>query len=138
MRECKQVHRDQVLHRANVIRSHVLYKIKTCDDSTLMCKARIAPHGNEDREKENLRTDSASCPPLGIRMLFSLCAIMKWYLSKVDAKSAFLQSGSASREVYVVPPRECNESRFVWLLTVATYGLVRQRKVASPFRYNIY
>lgn len=107
-----------------MIRSHVLYKIKSRDDGTLTCKARIAPHGNEDRDIEDLKTDSASCPPLGIRILFSVCVLLQWYLTKVDVKGAFLQSGSATRDVYVIPPRECSDRRFVWLLTVATYGLV--------------
>ena len=111
-------------HYSNVIRSHVLYKIKRRDDGCLTYKAGIAVHGNEDVEKENLKTDSASCPDIGIRILFSIPALFQWYLKKIDVKGAFLQSGLAHRDVYVVPPKECEDRAFVWLLTVATYGPV--------------
>lgn len=62
VKECVRLHRSKVPSDANVIRSHVIYKIKTRDDDSLTCKARIAPHGNEDSERENLKTDSACCP----------------------------------------------------------------------------
>ena len=87
-------------------------------------KGRIAPHGNEDGKKYNLKTDSESFSPLGIRILLSIAFIKKWYLTKVDIFSAFLQSGPAQRDVYVVPPRECADRWFYWLLLTATYGLV--------------
>ena len=124
MKECKKVHVSKVPATANVISSHVLYKIKDLDDGFLQCKARIAPHGNKDKNKENLKTDSSSCPPLGFRILLSVCSLMHWFASKVDIKSAFLQSGPAQRDVYVIPPRECKERSFYWLLMVASYGLV--------------
>ena len=124
LKHCVLTPYNDVPDNANIIRSHVLYKIKVRDDGTLTCKARIAPHGNEDRDKAQLKTDSACCPPLGIRMLFSLCSLFRWYITKIDVKGAFLQSGEASRKVYVVPPQECENKKFVWLLTVATYGLV--------------
>lgn len=57
---------------ANVISSHVLHKIKDLDDGMRICKARIALHGNKDCKKEKLKTDSASCPTLGLRGLFSI------------------------------------------------------------------
>ena len=124
LRHCISVHRSKVPTNANVISSHVLYKIKRRDDGSLTCKARIAPHGNEDRDRLNLKTDSACCPPIGIRVLFSICQLHRWHLTKIDIKGAFLQSGNAQRDVYVIPPRECQDRQFIWLLTVATYGLV--------------
>lgn len=42
----------------------------------------------------------------------------------MDIKSAFLQTGLAERDVYVVPPRECSRRRFLCLLLTAAYGLV--------------
>ena len=124
LKHCISVHRSKVPTNANVISSHILYKIKQRDDGSLTCKARIAPHGNEDRDRLNLKTDSACCPPIGIRVLFSVCQLYRWHLSKIDIKGAFLQSGNAQRDVYVIPPRECYDRQFIWLLTVATYGLV--------------
>lgn len=48
---CKHVLRIPVADipaDANVIRSHVIYKVKRNDNATLMLKAQIAPHGSED------------------------------------------------------------------------------------------
>ena len=119
------VHISDFPESANVITSHVLYKVKDCDDGTRLMKARIAPHGNKDCEKDGLKTDSTSCPPTGIRALLSIATIHKWPLAKIDFKSAFLQTGDAKRDVYVVPPRECeSRSRHYWLLLTAAYGLV--------------
>ncbi len=63
-------------------------------------------------------------PPVGIRILLSICNIFKWNLAKVDVQSEFLQTGSALRDVYVVPPRECKSRSFYSLLLTAAYGLV--------------
>lgn len=113
-----------VPENANVITSHVIYKVKLNDDGSFKMKARIAPHGNKDKEKYSLKSDSASCPPTGIRLLLSIAAIMKWPLSKIDFTSAFLQTGEAQRDVYVIPPRESKDKSMCWLLLTAAYGLV--------------
>ena len=120
----KLVHVSDVPKDANIITSHVIYKVKSNDDGTYKMKARIAPHGNKDKEKEQLKTDSCPCPPTGIRMLLSLATIMKWPVAKIDFKSAFLQTGFAQRDVYVVPPRESRTKNHYWLLLTAAYGLV--------------
>lgn len=60
-----------------------------------------------------------------MRIVCSVAALRKWHLSKFDFKTAFLQSGDATRDVYVKPPIECKyRNRFYWLLLAATYGLV--------------
>ena len=123
LQNCERVHYSDVPANANVVSSHVIYKVKDLDDHSLHCKARIAPHGNKDSEKDGLRTDSSSCPSFGIRLLLFVCTILGWFLTKVDVKSAFLQSGRANRDVYVIPPRECRNRSFLWLLLVAAYGL---------------
>lgn len=88
----KEVYSKSIPESANVITSHVLYKIKANDDVALRMKARIAPHGNEDRERDKLKSDSATCPPTGIRMLLSIASLLKWPLAKIDFTSAFLQT----------------------------------------------
>ena len=123
-KQVKEIHVSKIPKNSNVITSHVLYKIKTLDDSSLLCKDRIAPHGNKDKYKESLKTDAQTCPPIGLRILLSICVIFNWSLVKINIKSAFLQSGSAERDVYVVPPRECVKKGFFWLLLTAAYGLV--------------
>lgn len=39
-------------------------------------------------------------------------------------KTAFLETGPASRRVYVISPRECSKRDVLWLLLAAAYGLV--------------
>ena len=57
--------------------------------------------------------------------LLSIATIRKWPLDKIDFKSAFLQTGDAKRDVYVVPPRECeSRSRHYWLQLTAADGLL--------------
>ena len=121
----KIVSRDEVPPQANVIGSHVLYKLKLNDDGSLKLKARIAPHGNEDDLKDLLASDCSTCPPTGLRIVESIASLMKWRLYKADVKSAFLQTGPARREVYVKPPREsAQRATHMWLLLTAAYGLV--------------
>lgn len=108
----------------NIITSHVLYKVKLCDDGTKIMKARIAPHGNKDSDKNIYKIDSTSCPPVVIRCLHSISTINQWPMMKIDFKSAFLQTGEALRDVYVIPPRECHTRSHYWLLLAASYGLV--------------
>jgi len=109
----KEIHAKSVPNNSNVITSHVIYKIKANDDGSLKMKARIAPHGNKDRDREDLKSDSATCPPTGIRVLLSIASLMKWPLAKIDFTSAFL-----------IPPRECGDRSKYWLLLTAAYGLV--------------
>ena len=109
---------------SNVITSHVLYKRKTLDNSYLQCKARITLHGNRDEYKKHFKTDAQTCPPVGLRILLSICVICNWCFVKIDIKSAFLQSGSAERDVYVAPPRACVKKGFYWPLLTTAYGLV--------------
>lgn len=73
----------------NIISSHTVYKIKIEDDDSLRLKARIAPHGNEDKIKQSLKSDCAMCSPTGIRIFLSITAIRRWPLVKADVKAAF-------------------------------------------------
>ena len=100
LKHCTRVYVSEVPPDANIISSHLLYKIKELDDGSRMCRGRIASHGNKDREKNSLKKDSASCPPLGIRILLSVYTLFGFFLSKIDFKGAFLQSGPANRKVY--------------------------------------
>ena len=118
-----KIHRAKVLTNANVI-GYVLYKVRKLHDNSRLYRARIAPHVNHDNEKTTPQTDSASCPPVGFRLLMSRSVIYQWFMSKIDVKSAFLQSGKAERDVYVTPPRKGQDGGFVWLSDVATHGIV--------------
>lgn len=110
---------------ANVICSDVIYKLQVRDENDLSLKVRIAPHGNEDSLKHKLRSDCAMCIPVGMLILISTAALHGWRLHKLYVKSAFLQTGNAERDVYVVPPRESSDhGRAQWLLLTPAYGLV--------------
>ena len=124
MKTVREVSIDKVPKDSNVITSHVIYKVKANDNGSLKMKARIAPHGNKDKDRFELKTDSAQCPPTGIRILASVSTIMKWPIAKIDFASAFLQTGDAKRDVYVIPPRECRRRSNYWLLLTSAYGLV--------------
>ena len=91
----KIVPRSSVPKSANIIGSHTIYKLKQNDDQSLKLKARIAPHGNEDSDKENLHTECCMCPPLGIRIISTTATVRGWRIVRADAKSAFLQTGPA-------------------------------------------
>lgn len=98
--------------------------MKELDDGCFKLEGRIVPHGNKDRDRDNLKSDSASCSPSGIRILLSTSSIMGWPLAKIDFTSAYLQTGEALRDVFVQPPRECRKRSAYWLLLTAAYGLV--------------
>lgn len=65
------------------------------------------------------------CPPTGIRSVLMMAAMMAWPLGKAAVKSAFLKTGATQSDVYVVPPRECTDKRFMCRLHTAAYGLVK-------------
>jgi len=119
------VARDDVPDHANVINSHVLYKLKQNDDGTLKLKACIAPQGNEDDLKDVLNSDCSTYPPTELRIVESIASLFGWKMYKADVKAAFLQTGSAGRDVYVKPLRESGmKSTHLWLLLTVAYGLV--------------
>lgn len=122
----KVVPRSAVSKSANIICSHVIYRIKSDDKNLFKFRARIAPHGNEDSEKDNLHIDCCLCPQIGIPFFLCVTASkMKWRVVRFDNQSAFLKTGKPSRDVSVRPPAECSQRHFVLcLLDVAAYGLL--------------
>lgn len=74
---------------ANILNSHVPYKLKRNDEKSLALKAIIAPDVNEDRDKDTLKTDCQTRLPVGTRRFISLAALMEWIFKRVDAKVVF-------------------------------------------------
>lgn len=105
-RAVNAVTRSSVPCSANIIPSHVLYKIKIEKNNALKFKVQIAPHGSEDSIRHELSSNCSIFAPLNVRILIFIATIRKWRLSCVDVKSSFLQTGAAERSVYVIPPRE--------------------------------
>ena len=111
--------------RANVISSHVIYKVKTSEDGSHTLKARIVPHGNKDVYKDDIRKDSSTAQFDVIRILLAAVTFLGMRLAMADIKGAYLQSGPIQREIYVRPPREWTDARGkVWKLTKLPYGIV--------------
>lgn len=73
---------------SNAIRSHVSYTLKVQHDQYIMLKGRISPHVNENRSKEDLRSDCAMCSPVGMCFILSLASLCGGRLTKIDAKNA--------------------------------------------------
>lgn len=98
---------DYVPDDAYVVNSHVLYKkLKNNDGKSIALKARIAPHGNEEKDKDILTTNCQSCPPGGNRIVLSVASLKRWETKIADAKDSFLKTEQASSELYVIPHAE--------------------------------
>ena len=93
---------------ANYIRSHAFCHIKrlSSDDSnsSLRLKTRIVLHGNEDKERTDIRKDTQAASFTSIRILLSLAAIFHLHIASIDIKGAYLQSGRCQRDIYVRTP----------------------------------
>lgn len=87
-------------------------------------KARIAPHGNGDSIKGEVKSDFNMFSPSVVSIVLSIASLKNWILTKDDRKAAFLQTGLALRDVYVIPPRECPKKDVYWMLLTAAYGVV--------------
>lgn len=122
----EEVEDAQVARNANVISSHVVYKIKTDESGVRSMKARIVPHGNHDDEKNDVRKDSSNAPLFVVRLLLSLATFLGFHIGTTDIKGAFLQSGPIKREIYVRPPRDLGWKRsrgLLWKLLKLPYGI---------------
>lgn len=64
---------------------------------------------------------------------------------KIDVKRAFLQSGFATRDIYVIPPRKCTDRRISWMNddVIAARGadvqgaVVQHRMICSSTGLNV-
>ena len=90
LKTVRKVPIHKVQKNSNTITSLVVYKVKENDDGSFNMKARIAPHGNKDKYKQMLKTDSSQCPPTSKSILMSIAAMMEWPLVKIDFTIAFL------------------------------------------------
>lgn len=101
-----------------------MYKIKNEEQGIKRLKARFCSHGNRDREKGNIRNDSANAQFNLIKLILSIASVLELSLGCIGIKSAYLQSGPIKRELYVKPPREVDASRGVlWKLKKLPYGI---------------
>lgn len=120
-----EVEENSIPPNANVITSHVIYKVKTDEQGKHTMKARICPHGNKDTMKDDIRKDSATAQYDAIRLLLSLTTFLSFRLGAADISGAYMQSGPIKRDIYVRPPREwAPKSRgSIWKLLKLPYGV---------------
>lgn len=119
---------------ANVVGSHVVYRIKKDEQEAFKFKARLVVHGNEDLQKDDIRKDAATAHLTAIRLVLSMAACYGFNLGQIDIKAAYFQSGPIRRRIYVRPPRELLLFRTIWKLLSLPYGIVeagRQWQLAS-------
>lgn len=115
---------SEITPYANVIYSHSVYKIKLEDDNKLLLKARIAPHGNEDSMKGQIRTDCSSCSPTSIRIMLTIFTIIYSEIARSESNAAFIKTSQAECHVHVRLLRESHDKTFYWLVLVSAYELV--------------
>ena len=115
---------------ANIITSHHFFEVKFDGLlEMLKLKCRLVPHGNKDRDKESLRTDSATAQFPIIRIVISTSVILGFKLAFIDIKSAYLQAGDLPRLIYVKPPPGWAPPGMVWRLLKPAYGLVESGRL---------
>lgn len=118
----------------NLITSNVIYKINVEYQKFLKLKSRIAPHSNEDLFSDYLKRDCAMRSPLGVRLVLFASSFSGCRISKLDVKSALLQTGEADRGEYLVPTKErTDRGKAIWLLLAAYYGLIN-----TNAKWNVY
>lgn len=125
----EEVNKLEIPESANIIRSHVVYKVKTDEEGKRKMKARLCPHGNEDNNKNDIRKDSANAQLSIIRLLLSITTFLGFSIITSDIKGAYLQSGPIKREIYVRPPKEWHsvfgyKRGMLWKLLKLPYGIV--------------
>ena len=69
-------------------------------------KARLCIRGDQEPDKETIRTDSPTANKVNINMFYVIAASRGWMIRTADVKAAFLQGDALDREeggVKVVP-----------------------------------
>ena len=87
-------------------------------------KARLCIRGDQEQEKESVRTDSPTVNKVNVKVFYVIAASKAWTVRTADVKAAFLQGADLERDVYVRPPKERREKGIVWKLIKRAYGLV--------------
>ena len=87
-------------------------------------KARLCVCGNQEKNKENIRTDSPTVHKTSVKLFYLLAAKNNWTIKTADVKAAFLQGAAIDRDVYVIPPKERRRPGILWKMLKSTYGFV--------------
>lgn len=113
---------ESVSPSEDFIGSHSFFKIKEEEIGRKRLKARLCPDGHMNAERFNILNDSSCVLFVILRLILSLCVILKKRVGLKDIKGAYLQSGPITRIIYVRPQPGLEEYRFLWKLTKLPYG----------------
>ena len=86
-------------------------------------KARLVVRGFEEVD-DIIQADSPTGDKATLRLVLAISASEKWKLQSIDIKSAYLQSETLDREVFVKPPKELKKPGLIWALDKPAYGLI--------------
>ena len=87
-------------------------------------KARLCLRGDQEHDKESIRTDSPTVNKVNIKLFYVLATHFGWHVKTADIKAAFLQGAKLDRDVFVRPPKERRVPGTVWKMIKRAYGLV--------------
>lgn len=109
---------------ANLLSTHFVFKIKKSENGERNLKARLVVHGNRDDEKDDVRKDAIAADMTTTRLVLALGMIMNFTFGVADIKGAYMQSGPAHREIFIIPPAAYKKRRRVyWKLLALAYGV---------------
>ena len=87
-------------------------------------KARLCVRGDQEEDKESVRTDSPTVNKVNVKLFYVIAASKGWQVRTADVKAAFLQGADLKRDVFVRPPKERRVKGWVWKMIKGSYGLV--------------
>ena len=90
-------------------------------NNELVTKARLVARGFQETDK--IQSDSPTCHKDSFKIFLCVAASYQWNLECTDVKSAFLQSKTFDREVFIEPPPEAKIPGYIWRLNKCMYGL---------------
>lgn len=109
---------DYLPPEANVIASHVVFKVKEYKDGLLRLKERLVLDGNRDKDRFTVRRDSAAAELMIVHMFLCIASILGFSVATADVKGAYMQSGGVKRDIYVCTFEPIRVSRGkLWNLT---------------------
>lgn len=97
---------------ANLKSSHHFFELKLDGKKDILkLKCRLVPHGNRDRQKDYLRTDSVTTQFVYIRTFLSIAVLLGLRIDSIDISGAYLQAGDLppGSFVYMKPPKRISQ-----------------------------
>ena len=89
-----------------------------------LVKARLCIRGDQEPNKEAIRTDSPTVNKVNIKLFFVIAVHKGWQIKTADIKAAFLQGSDLDRDVFVRPPVERRKEGIIWKMLKRAYGFV--------------